>query len=184
DGAARANEGRAASRAGACDAETDGGRSRRRARAVRCRGERPRSAGPGTSGREGGRAASGEWTDRRPPGGRRNRSAALLVARRLARTGLRERLAELRQQSGEWRAALAVLRETEALFPDDKPDIHTRLQASFAALLRNEAVDRLPPLDLVTLVDENADLLPGTPDGEAMQARLADRLLALDLPKR
>src|SRR6185312_5780578 len=80
--------------------------------------------------------------------------------------------------------ALAVLRETEALFPDDKPDIHTRVQASFAALLRDEAVDRLPPLDLVTLVDENADLLPGTPDGEAMQARLADRLLALDLPKR
>ena len=42
----------------------------------------------------------------------------------------------------------------------------------------------MPPLELVALVDENADLLPATPDGEAMQARLADRLLALDLPKR
>ena len=33
-------------------------------------------------------------------------------------------------------------------------------------------------------VEENADLLPTGADGEALQAKLADRLLALDLPKR
>jgi hypothetical protein len=37
---------------------------------------------------------------------------------------------------------------------------------------------------LTALVDENADLLPVGPAGDVLQARLADRLLALDLPKR
>ena len=34
------------------------------------------------------------------------------------------------------------------------------------------------------MLDENADLLPDDPNGEALEARLADRLLALDLPNR
>ena len=33
-------------------------------------------------------------------------------------------------------------------------------------------------------MDENADLVPNTGEGEAVQARFADRLLALDLPNR
>ncbi len=97
---------------------------------------------------------------------------------------VRERLAELRQQSGQWRAALAALRNAEQDFPEAKTEIHGRLQASFAALLHDDAADRLPPLDLVALVDENTDLLPVSVEGEAMQSRLADRLLALDLPRR
>jgi len=98
--------------------------------------------------------------------------------------GLRERVAALRQQAGEWRLGLAMLRETEAVFPDDKADIHPRLEAAFAALLHDDATDKLAPLELVALVDENADLLPATAEGEAMEAKLADRLVALDLPKR
>jgi hypothetical protein len=97
---------------------------------------------------------------------------------------LRERLAELEARSGDWRTALSLLRETETLFPDDKAAIHAGLGEMFAALLRSDAVGTLPPLDLVSMVEENADLLPTGPDGEALQARLADRLLALDLPKR
>jgi hypothetical protein len=97
---------------------------------------------------------------------------------------LRERLAGLRQQLGEWRPALALLRDSEALFPDQATDIHARLQASFDGLLRDDATDKLPPLEFVALVDANADLVPNTREGEAMQAMLADKLLALDLPKR
>jgi hypothetical protein len=97
---------------------------------------------------------------------------------------LRERLAELEARSGDWRTALNLLRETETLFPDDKAAIHAGLGEMFAALLRSDAVGTLAPLDLVSMVEENADLLPTGPDGEALQARLADRLLALDLPKR
>jgi len=97
---------------------------------------------------------------------------------------LREKLAGLRQQLGEWRPALALLRESEMLFPNDVKAIHARLQATFDALLRDDSADKLPPLEFVALVDENADLVPNTREGEAMQARLADKLLALDLPKR
>ncbi len=40
---------------------------------------------------------------------------------------LRERLAELEARTGAWRAALALLRESETLFPDDKAAIHAEL---------------------------------------------------------
>jgi hypothetical protein len=97
---------------------------------------------------------------------------------------LRERLAELEARSGDWRTALNLLRETETLFPDDKIAIHAGLAEMFASLLRSDAVGTLPPLDLVSMVEENADLLPAGADGAALQGRLADRLLALDLPNR
>jgi hypothetical protein len=97
---------------------------------------------------------------------------------------LREKLAELRQKLGEWRQALALLRDSETAFPDDAKEIHARLQASFDALLHDDGADKLPPLEFVALVDENADLVPNTREGEAMQAILADKLVALDLPKR
>ncbi len=97
---------------------------------------------------------------------------------------LRERLAELQARSGNWRPALNLLRDTEALFPEQKATIRGELHDMFTALLRGDALGTLPPMDLVALVEENADLLPTGQDGEALQARLADRLLALDLPRR
>jgi hypothetical protein len=97
---------------------------------------------------------------------------------------LRERLAELRARTGAWRTALGLLRENEALFPEDKVALHAKLTDMFAAFLRGDAADALSPLELVSLVDENADLLPDGAEGDALQARLADRLLALDLPQR
>ena len=97
---------------------------------------------------------------------------------------LRERLAELKARIGEWRSALTLLRDTESLFPDDKAAIHGELGDMFAMLLRGDAADSLAPLELVAVVEENADLLPGGTAGEALQEKLADRLVALDLPKR
>jgi hypothetical protein len=97
---------------------------------------------------------------------------------------LRERVAELRSQSGSWRAALALLRETETLSPDDQPAIHARLKSLFATFLSDHDADRQSPFELVALADENPDLLPEGGQGAALAARLADRLLALDLPKR
>jgi hypothetical protein len=97
---------------------------------------------------------------------------------------LRERLAELRARTGAWRSALGLIRETETIFPADKATIHAELVDMFAAMLRGDAAESLAPLELIALVDENADLLPAGPAGDQLQARLADRLLALDLPKR
>jgi hypothetical protein len=97
---------------------------------------------------------------------------------------LRERLADLKASIGAWRSALALQRETETLFPSEKAVLHAKLTDMFAALLRGDATASLPPLEFVAVVEENADLLPGGPDGDALQSKLADRLLALDLTKR
>lgn len=97
---------------------------------------------------------------------------------------LRLRVAALRVQSGQWKAALALLRETETLFPTDAPVVHAKRQQTFAALLRDGAADSLSPLEFVSIVDASTDLMPATAEGDAMEERLADKLLALDLPKR
>jgi hypothetical protein len=97
---------------------------------------------------------------------------------------MRGRLAQLKARSGSWRTALGLLRETEAIFPADKAAIHSELVDLFAAMLRDDSAGSLPPLELTALVEENVDLLPAGPAGDPLQARLADRLLALDLPKR
>lgn len=103
---------------------------------------------------------------------------------------LRLRVAELRAQSGSWRAALALLRETETLWPDEHATIHARLKTIFAAALSDRDADRksppdlAAPFDLVALVDENPDLLQAGEQDAELAARLADRLLALDLPRR
>jgi hypothetical protein len=97
---------------------------------------------------------------------------------------LRERIADLRERAGAWSAALAMLHETEVVYPDDKAALHARMTAAFARMLADPALDRLAPLELVALVDANADLLPKGPAAEALDERLADRLVALDLPRQ
>jgi hypothetical protein len=42
----------------------------------------------------------------------------------------------------------------------------------------------MPAAELIGLLEENAELMPEGPDGEAMRAQLAEKLMALDLPKR
>ena len=106
---------------------------------------------------------------------------------------LRQREAELRASAGAWRPALALLRETLTVFPEQKAEIRAQMLTIFAGLLRGKAADSLPPLDLITLLDDNADLLAGLqkptsaevglPEG-GLQTQLAEKLLALDLPRR
>jgi hypothetical protein len=97
---------------------------------------------------------------------------------------LRERLAELRAQAGRWRTALELPRATVHDFPDYAADIHERVRRTFVAVLGDARLDALPPLEFIALADENTDLLPPGADGEALAVRLADRLLALDLPEQ
>jgi len=93
--------------------------------------------------------------------------------------GTRERLAALRRQAGDPRGALALLRETEALFPERGPALRDLIQQAFL-----EALEADPPLGAVALYDAHPELLPAGQAGEAMIALLADRLAALDLPDR
>jgi hypothetical protein len=91
----------------------------------------------------------------------------------------RSRLADLRQQAGDWRGAFDLLRETAAMFPDFAPGIRPR---QVAALLG--ALDTAPPLDAVVLHDTHAEMLPPGPATEQALGSLADRLAALDLLDR
>ena len=96
---------------------------------------------------------------------------------------LRERVAGLRAETGAWRAGLAALRRAAVDFPDQAADIRTRMQTMLAAMIHDPATENLPPLEFIAAVEENADLLSDGGD-QAVDARLADRLLALDLPDR
>jgi hypothetical protein len=92
---------------------------------------------------------------------------------------LRERIAELRRAAGDPRAALALLRETEAMFPERAATLRSPIQESFLAALEVE-----PPLAAVALHDSLGELMPGGERGEAALAALAERLAALDLADR
>ncbi len=96
---------------------------------------------------------------------------------------LRLRVASLRAQAGQWRAAFDVLRETAQLFPETAPKINAKMTSLMGDLLHGPAVANLPPMELVSLAEENAELV-GQADQAAVAPLLADKLSALDLPKR
>jgi len=90
----------------------------------------------------------------------------------------RLRIATLRSER-DGRGALALLRETEALFPEHSAQLLPRMQTAFLAALAQEA-----PLAAIALHDAYPELVPADPAGEAAVARLAEALVALDLPDR
>ncbi len=91
----------------------------------------------------------------------------------------RMRAAELHGKAGNWRTALDLLRETEALFPDAKAAIRARMVGVFNGFLAG--ADVVAPLDVITLVAEYADCIPS---GADLAGLLTDKLLDLDLPAR
>jgi hypothetical protein len=97
---------------------------------------------------------------------------------------MRERVADLRGQTGSWRVALSMLRQAEADFPEQAAPIHARLKDMFSIMIHSPGLADLPPMEFVAAVDENADLVPRTGDEQTVDQPLADHLLALDLPER
>ena len=97
---------------------------------------------------------------------------------------LRERVAELRAQTGAWRPALAMLRQAEADFPEQSGPTHARMKDMFNSMVHSPDLQKLSPIDFVTMIDENADLAAVSGDEQGVDQPLADRLLALDLPER
>lgn len=91
----------------------------------------------------------------------------------------RERVAALRREAGDPRAALTLLRETEAAFPEQAAQLRAPIQAAFLHALESES-----PLGAVALYDAHPELLPPGEAGEGMLALLTERLTALDLADR
>jgi tetratricopeptide (TPR) repeat protein len=102
-------------------------------------------------------------------------------ARELA---LRERVAALRSETGAWPAAAATLRQAETDFPEQKTRLHDRLKDTFAGMIRDREGQHISPIEFVSLVDENLELMPNAGDDQDLEQSLADRLLRLDLPGR
>ena len=101
----------------------------------------------------------------------------------------RLRIAQLDTQARRWRASIDLLRETAALYPDQRELVRQRQADAFTAMLQDADPAKagspsVSSLDLITLAEENPDLIPVGPAGEKLAALLADRLVALDLPKR
>jgi hypothetical protein len=98
---------------------------------------------------------------------------------------LRLRIARWQGLAGDPRQQLETLRDALHLFPDPADGIQTVLTTAFTTMMQAQSrpgASLLAPLDFVTLMQENADLLPDGPAGEALVAQLADQLMALDLP--
>jgi hypothetical protein len=96
---------------------------------------------------------------------------------------LRLRIAGLRQKDAAWRAVFATLRRARADFPEHATEIDRRLKDAFAAIAHDPSLAKMEPTELIAMLDENAELMPDGPDGEAMRLLLAQKLMALDLPK-
>ena len=96
---------------------------------------------------------------------------------------LRLRTAELQAASGEWRAALDLLRTTEMLFPDQANDIRRRKMATFEAMLTADGAG-LAPMDVILLANDFADCVPDDGSATRLAALLADKLASLDLAAR
>jgi hypothetical protein len=128
------------------------------------------------------RLAAGELT----PAGAADAMERLLYAWRgdAREAALRLRAAELRAQAGGSRAALAMLRESLDALPDARDALRARMGQIFTAALETDANAPMPPLELVAMVEENPDLITEGDPGLALARRLADRLAALDLPRR
>ncbi|TCZ53672.1 hypothetical protein [Roseicella aquatilis] len=89
---------------------------------------------------------------------------------------LRQRAAALRLEAGEAAVALALLRETEELFPDAAEPLRAAAEAALPRALLDPA---LPPIAALRLVEQWPEPLPAAA-AEALGG-LADRLRGLDL---
>jgi hypothetical protein len=97
---------------------------------------------------------------------------------------LRMRLAALDAQAGNWRAGLAVLRETEPLYPEKHDILYATERSQVAELIHGLNSGHMAPLDLVAVAEECADLLAQSGGDAKLAPVLADKLIALDLPDR
>jgi hypothetical protein len=97
---------------------------------------------------------------------------------------LRLRVAALDAQASAWRAALTMLREASDAFPAAHDRVAQAQRDTLGSLLHAGGAARMAPIDLVSLIAENADLLGDKTASATLAPVLVDKLLELDLPDR
>lgn len=97
---------------------------------------------------------------------------------------LRTRIAALRQQSGQWREALAVLTDGRTALPEERVLFDAEIAKTLTKLFAGDGAEKLPPADLVSLYDKNLDVIQAMTWPQPVGLRLVDRLSALGLQGR
>jgi hypothetical protein len=92
-------------------------------------------------------------------------------------------LGQLAMDAGEYREGLKALRGAVSAFPGhpDAPRVTALMATTFADLYLRGKADALPPLKALALFDEFQELMPAEAAGDEMIAKLADRLVTMDL---
>ncbi len=91
-------------------------------------------------------------------------------------------MAQMLAAAGAWPQAFAGLIRTQHLFPDQVGLIQKARRNLFNKLIASHALDRLPPLADVSILNGNADLIPPGDAGVPILHRLSHDLVALGLP--
>ncbi len=96
----------------------------------------------------------------------------------------RKRIADLLDDSGQSRPALAMLRETLEIWPERRDALQPNLARVFAHAMQHDPAGGAESMEWLALVDENADLWPQDEAGAKLGVRMSEQLLRLDLPDK
>ncbi|HEY4135720.1 MAG TPA: hypothetical protein VGO34_10950 [Alphaproteobacteria bacterium] len=96
------------------------------------------------------------------------------------------RLGELYIEAGDYKNGLATLRDALTQFPkaSETTAIAQRMRDSFAELYIGGAADKMPPLTALGIYEDFRDLMPQGDAGNLLIAKLADRLVQIELLDR
>lgn len=96
---------------------------------------------------------------------------------------LRLREADLRIRTAAWATALDELKSLAADFPEHGSELRERRMAILSTLIKAPDQGGVSPFQFVSMISDNADAFPVGEESE-LQALVADRLIALDLPRQ
>jgi hypothetical protein len=99
---------------------------------------------------------------------------------------LLRRLGELKLKDGDYRGGLEALHQAMTNFPDhpDHRAVSQQIAEAFSDLFVGPEAENVPPLKALALYDEYKELTPAGAKGDAIIARLVDRLVGVDLLDR
>ena len=93
------------------------------------------------------------------------------------------RLGQMYIQNGDYLKGLSVLRNAAGLYPDSKMgrEVTDYMTTTFRDIFMKDGVEKLAPLEAVSIYDEFKELTPAGAEGDAFVERLAEKLVEVDL---
>jgi tetratricopeptide (TPR) repeat protein len=97
---------------------------------------------------------------------------------------MRFQVAAWRFQAGQWSAALAMLRESAESFPERRNQYRRQITETLRGLMRDDRLIHMDSIQLISLLEDNKELLPDGAEGQLAAVEMADRMAQLDLDER